>query len=103
MYNNRLIHLPSVLKILSNQRKIKTSRDSDASIHSCSNNRESGSDMGVDQPSEDKVNYVTIEERKLEESKDLKKNFKHFWTSKLVSWSKLSLKYFPLRKGKSIE
>ena len=47
--------------------------------------------MNVDKPPKGKVNYATIDERKSEESDDSKYKFiKHFWTSKLVEWSKLS-------------
>ena len=49
-------------------------------MHSRSSSRGSKSDMDVDQSQIDKVNYATIDERKSEESDDLKKYkfIKHF-------------------------
>ena len=48
----------------------KSYRVRDASMHSRSSSRGSKSDIDVDQPPKDKVNYATIDERKSEESDD---------------------------------
>ena len=57
-------------KSASKSPKNKSYRVRDASMHSQSNSRGSKSDMDVDQPPKDKVNYATIDERKSEESDD---------------------------------
>ena len=59
-------------KSASKSPKNKSYRVRDASMHSRSSSRGSKSDMDVDQPPKDKVNYATIEERKSEESDDSK-------------------------------
>ena len=46
----------------------KSYRIRDASMHSRSSSKGSKSDIDVDQPSKNKVNYVSINERKSEES-----------------------------------
>ena len=70
-------------------------------MHSRSSSRGSKSDMDVDQPPKDKVNYATIDERKSEESDDSKHINLYFWISKPVEWSKLSWIFSSLTRKKS--
>ena len=57
-------------KSASKSPKNKSYKVRDASMHSRSSSRASKSDMDIDQPPKDEVDYATIDERKSEESDD---------------------------------
>ena len=84
--------------------KNKSYRARDASMHSRSSRIGSKSDMDVDQPPKDKVNYDTIDERKSEES-DISKNINLSSISEPQSLlsDQSSSEYSPLQKEKSLE
>ena len=72
MYSSRLSSSQIHSKSSSKSQKIKTYRFRDAWMHSRSSSRERRSDMDIDKPSKDKVNYAPIKERKSEESEESK-------------------------------
>ena len=91
-------------KSASKSPKNKSYRVRDASMHSRSSSRASKSDMHVDQPPKDKVNYATIDERKSEESNDSKNiNLSSISEPQSLLSDQSSPEYSPLRQEKSLE
>ena len=91
-------------KSASKSPKNKFYRVRDASMHSRSSSRGSKSDMDVDQPPKDKVNYATIDERKSEESDDSKNiNLSSISEPQSQLSDQSSPEYPPLRQEKSLE
>ena len=73
-------------------------------MHSRSSSRASKSDMDIDQPLKDKVNYVTIDDKKSEESDDSNNiNLSSISEPQSQLSDQSSPEYSPLRQEKSLE
>ena len=91
-------------KSASKSPKNKSYRIRDDSVHSRSISRGSKSDMDVDQPFKNKVNYATIDERKSEESDDSKNiNLSSISEPQSQLSDQSSPEYSPLLQEKSLE